>query len=305
MQSQILVPLDGSTLAETVLPHAAVLAHVTGSTLILFRSVHVPVLVGGPSGAGSALALADPLVDAHEAAAHEYLTTVARRLNQPHLAVHTLVNRGDPAPAILAWAMQEPPSRMVAMATHGQSGLSRWTLGSVVETVLHTIPTPLLLIRAQPSISPPASSYRTIVVPLDGSPLAEQALGQVLPLVKATGATLRLVAVAPVSADSAHGGATELAGGTASHQDEAARLTAYLAQVAEQLQATRLAVQTQVRVGHPAEEILRFSDETDADLIAMSTHGRSSLQRFWLGSVALKVVQSAYRPVLLIRAGAH
>jgi nucleotide-binding universal stress UspA family protein len=194
---------------------------------------------------------------------------------------------------------------MVAMATHGRSGLRRWALGSVAETVLHTIPAPLLLIRAQASTSIPPTTYRTIVVPLDGSPLAEQALGQVLPLVKATGATLLLVAVAPPPDDGENAGATELAWVAAAHREETTRLTDYLAQVAARLQPTQLDVQTRLLHGHPAEEILRLSDEVDADLIAMSTHGRSSIQRFWLGSVALKVVQSAYRPVLLIRGGTH
>ena len=174
--------------------------------------------------------------------------------------------------------------------------------------MLHAVATPLLLVRgveSAPAGEPiPARPYRTIVVPLDGSRLAEQVLGQVLPLAQASRATLILVAVAPADRDDGDTrGATELAWVPAAHREATVHLADYLAQTAERVHTTGLAVETRLMHGYPAEGILGLSDEVRADLIAMSTHGRGGIQRFWLGSIAMKVVQSAHRPVLLVRAG--
>jgi nucleotide-binding universal stress UspA family protein len=94
---------------------------------------------------------------------------------------------------------------MIAMATHGRSGLGRWLLGSVAEKVLQAVPRPLLLVRAREFIPaiPIDVSYRRILVPLDGSPFAEQALGQAQAIAAATGATLMLVTVVPMLDDAA------------------------------------------------------------------------------------------------------
>src|SRR5690349_16881803 len=117
MQPQILVPLDGSALAETVLPYAGVLARATGSTLTLLQVITPPSLRYSVLGAALRVVLTPELVDAEEAEARTYLSGVAARLEAARLVVRTALVEGDPATTIVGWAAQDPPSRMVAMAT--------------------------------------------------------------------------------------------------------------------------------------------------------------------------------------------
>lgn len=306
MQRQIVVPLDGSALAETILPHAVRLAHATHSTLTLLRVVPLRVLADPLAGALPAPANTIDTWDADLAAAHDYLVSVIERLQEEDLTIQIVGVEGEPAQAIVAYAQEHATGLLLAMATHGRSGLGRWVFGSVAERVLHASPVPLLLARPPVGTSVTvalAAPYRYILVPLDGSALAEQALPTVQSLAAAMDATLLLTAVVPSRDDRA----AALAGVvppplSSAQQAEQARLGQYLKTVAARLAAGGLRVETQVRYGHPAEAILRDSAYTDADLIVMATHGRSGLQRLWLGSVALKVVQGAHCPVLLVRA---
>lgn len=162
----------------------------------------------------TALALDEEPWETASVDAHAYLTGVANRLADSGLVVSTEVLEGDPATAIGDYAAARPGDVLIAMATHGRSGLGRWLLGSVAERVLHMAPAPLLLVRPPSSPTPhplgegrlPAAGslpYTHRLVPLDGSPLAEQALDQAATLARALGATLVLVAVVPTGDDRA------------------------------------------------------------------------------------------------------
>jgi nucleotide-binding universal stress UspA family protein len=309
MQQHILVPLDGSPLAETVLPHALRLAEATHRGLILLRVVPPPVLADPLAGAIPTTAGAYDAWEADAVAARNYLAGIVARLAAVEVPVQAEVLEGEPAATIVSYALERPDGLVIAMATHGRSGLGRWVFGSVAERVLHTTPVPLLLTRPAPGSKSGqevlAAPYRNILVPLDGSDLAEQALKPAQQLAAAFDATLLLTAVVPVRDDR---GAAAL--GVArphlspAQHEEKTRLDHYLKSVAAGLLAGGLRVETQVLYGHPAEAILRDSEYGDADLIVMATHGRSGWQQLWLGSVALKVVQGTRRPVLLVRAQA-
>jgi nucleotide-binding universal stress UspA family protein len=309
MQRQILVPLDGSALAETVLPHAVRLAYATHSSLLLLRVVPIPALVDPLSGAIPASSGAYDSWEADSAEARAYLGGVIERLQDEHLTIRTDVIEGDPATAIVAYARARAEGLMLAMATHGRSGLGRWVFGSVAERVLHATPVPLLLVRPPAPGLPVqvelAAPYRQILVPLDGSEVAEQALDPARQLAVALDATLLLAGVVPVRDDraAAAGGVAAPHLSAAQHEDSA-RLDHYLKTTAAGLTTGGLRVETQVLYGHPAEALLRDAEYSDADLLVMATHGRSGLQQLWLGSVALKVVQGTRRPVLLVRAQA-
>jgi Ala-tRNA(Pro) deacylase len=152
--------------------------------------------------------------------------------------------------------------------------------------------------------------FRRIVVPLDGSPLGETILLHIYRLAADTSLEVVLLAVARLPP------ATQMAGqlrDTAMTQGEP---RAYLDQImaeeeherrryveekARQLAASGVAVQTRVRVGDPAPEIVRCAEEENADAIAMSTHGRTGLDRLLHGSVAEAVLRTARVPVLLYR----
>jgi nucleotide-binding universal stress UspA family protein len=169
------------------------------------------------------------------------------------------------------------------MTTHGYGGALRWAFGSVAAKVLHATPTPLLIVRSNGGEHPSVTevTYRTICVPLDGSPLAEQALATAQPIAARIGATLLLVCVVT--------------------GDDIAEARKYLEGVAQRLRADRFNVQTHVVEGIPADQIIYVAQTEHADLIVMATHGRTGLRHLWLGSVATRVVHSAELPVLLVR----
>lgn len=310
-QPEILVPLDGSDLGEAVLPHAATLALLTSSKLGLVRVVEPrKVLIAGFGAGAPPPDLEDELLDIEVAQARDYLAAVAGRLRGEGVEVGTNVLEGDPADSIVWYASHNSEVKLIAMASHGRSGLGRLMLGSVAEKVLHLAPAPLLLF-VRPRIVPPgaevrpALTYHTIVVPLDGSLFAEQSLVHARVLAVATGATLLLVAAVPHIDD------LDLPVYTANPslriaawQAESEGMYSYLDHTARELkvESPQLEIRTQVGHGSPAEVILNASEHAHADLVVMTTHGRSGLQRLWLGSVAMKVVQGATIPVLLVRA---
>ena len=325
-RNRLLVPLDGSGLAEMALPHAIRLAQATSSELTLLQVVP-PFVLYDPMGVG---VVPSPATwDAWEeepARAREYLRGLADALGKQGVSADTIVLEGDPAGTIVEYTKQHPEVQMIAMATHGRTGIRRWIMGSVAEKVLHSSPVPLLLVRAfekdisvaegpvstAASEGPPArgasvrekAMYRTIMVPLDGSRFAEQALEEAQVLAARFDATLLLVSVVPPFDH------LENTGETAAfplwldnaEDEQAANMVRYLSGVTERLRNKGLKVQPEVVAGNPAEEILHKSEAGRADLIVMASHGRSGLQRLWLGSVAMKVVHAARVPVLLLRA---
>jgi nucleotide-binding universal stress UspA family protein len=140
--------------------------------------------------------------------------------------------------------------------------------------------------------------YGKILVPLDGSALAEQILPELEKLTMSANATIHLVRVAF---------AYTIPGADPTEPEVAVVREAegYLAAIAERLGQKGLQVETHVRYGHDADEILEHCDQYDIDLIAMSTHGRTGVKRWMLGSVAEKVVRHATKPILLLRSKAE
>jgi nucleotide-binding universal stress UspA family protein len=306
MEQQILVSLDGSALAETVLPHAEALARANGYALLLLHVVT-------PSETSQtqvwiAAAPADLRREWEESRLtqiHAYLAALATRLQTADLRVRTeVLPNHDPAAAIVERAKRDPAVALIAIATHGRSGLSRWVLGSVAAKVLHAATKPLLLWRAREASQAgfPNRPYRTILIPLDGSCFAEHALEPAQTIASGSGSALLLLAVVPAIDDIALAEVGVIpywmeaaCDAEREHHDQ------YLKQVADRLAAGGQRVQTRLVTGPPAEAILHAADVEQADLIVMTTHGRSGLSRLWLGSVATKVAQGAQVPVLLVR----
>lgn len=144
MYAKLLVPLDGSELAEAALPHAEQVAHHFSAEIILLRVVVSPYAVVAPD-----LVLATPGLNMAELAAHaqRYLDQVADRLRDRGLNVRTVVTEGPVAEVIIEHA-EALGTDLIVMSTHGRGGISRWVYGSVAERVLQGAPCPVLLIRA-------------------------------------------------------------------------------------------------------------------------------------------------------------
>lgn len=305
MERQILVPLDGSALSETVLPHAVAMARTTSSALALLRVVPKLGTIERRAWPGST-AVAQPRGTEHEfQLARTYLREIAGHLRGDGFEVSTHILEGNPAAEIIDYSRNDATVTMVAMATHGRSGISRWVFGSVAEKVLHAATKPLLLVHA-PADAPrvlPRVEYHTILVPLDGSTFAEQALGLAEEMAQDTQARLLLVSVVPHSDDPdvAEAGMVPL-WVAEQHQGAVYDVQHALVDDVQKLATRGLNVSMKIAAGKPAEEILKVASHEQADLIVMATHGRGGLARLWMGSVASKVVQSTTQAVLLLRA---
>jgi nucleotide-binding universal stress UspA family protein len=301
VNQHILVPLDGSARAEAVLPHAERFARLSGSALTL---LHVATELERSQTLFWVATAPAELRQQWERAAltetHSYLAALAGRLQASGLSVRTEVLAAeDAAEAIVAVARADPELLLVAMATHGRGGLGRWVVGSVAAQVVRAAPKPMLLVRAcEHAAPPPMTPYRTIVIPLDGSELAEQAVAEALRLPGVAEATLVLVGAAPGQLDSARY-AAEPAG---PHMPDATDpFERYLQRVAQRLEAEGFTARARLVFGTPADAILRAGSEELADLIVMASHGRNGVSRLVLGSVAEEIVRHADLPVVLVR----
>jgi nucleotide-binding universal stress UspA family protein len=300
MYRRILVPLDGSTLAENVVPYARLLGRALKASIELLR-VTEPV----PPEVGDILKGKYP----HEIAgglqhqARQYLDKLTPSTSRGGIKVTCRVEEGSPAEVIVN-AAEAQPATLVAMSTHGRSGVTRWVLGSVTDKVLHATTNPLLIIRPQEgTVVVREPTVENIIAPLDGSAIAEQALPHVIALAKALGAKVTLVRVVPTTAY--YMGMMDYPSTVYQELLDAEEETAgkYLGEVAARLRGEGVAVAAEkLGRGDPAGAVLDLAGGTSNPLVAMTTHGRSGVGRFVLGSVADRVVRHAGTPVLVIRA---
>src|SRR5262245_35878531 len=300
---KILVPLDGSSLAEEAIDTAIVLAAGGPFTLSLLMATEA-----------HGLPVADP-IDAQVRVvreAEEYLASGRARLARHGITdVAASAGYGQAAPAILEGARLKNAD-LIVMSSHGRSGLGRLILGSVAESVLRGTRVPLCIVHGPRTASTelPAwqsqganrrwTTYRRVLVALDGSPAAETILPFVLGFAGPLGLQATLLRVnVPVRPTIVEGTALSMLEDPETDQIDAEE---YLAPLAVDLRRHGLRVRSQVRRGPAAEEILKAASESKVDLIAMTTHGRSGLERLILGSVAESVLRTTALPVLLMRA---
>jgi nucleotide-binding universal stress UspA family protein len=199
------------------------------------------------------------------------------------------------------------------MSTHGRSGLSRWFLGSVTDKVLHTATNPLLVIRSEEeSYSPTEVKLDTIIVPLDQSEISRQVLPHVGALCGSNRFKVILVEVTPSEGEYHRymysrplDASVTIYTGPYEEFSKAAEAAAmeHLHGVKEELRGQGISrVEERLLHGNPASAIVDFARETPHNLVAMTTHGRSGVGRWALGSVTDKVVRQSGNPVLVVRA---
>jgi nucleotide-binding universal stress UspA family protein len=299
MYRKILVPLDGSPVAEQVLPYARSLAKALALPVELLHAVEPETVA----------LYSDPkhgrYVDVVEADLKQKGLQYLRNLEGsfPKTSKITCAAEiGKPADVIVARATAQPGT-LIAMATHGRSGVQRWLLGSVAEKVLHMATNHLLLVRAANETKTDEASLKTVVVPLDGSPVAEQVLHYVCDIAKKMDLEVLLLRVyaIPIMAYSTEDYYTpnldELLGEA---KDEARR---YLEQKVAELKGEGLRRVSSIFLeGESAQQIIDFARKTPDNFVAMCTHGRSGIGRLVLGSVTNRVVRHSGDPVLVVRA---
>lgn len=292
MFKKILVPLDGSETAEAILPFAQEVAKTCDAELILVTAVQ-------QVGVWDA-ALTLQVMEKEEETAIQYLTDIVARLGGK---TRSLVVPGDAAEAILSTADKENAD-LLAISTHGRSGIRRFLFGSVATKLLEAAEVPVLFLRPKEGEDKgaPGPVVRKILVPLDGSDVALSIMPTVEQFAKTMGATLVLYhAVAPVVAYPGFEAAAipDLNTITDELQKQASEI---LSRVAAKAKANGVEATTLITLDSAVDGVLRAGDDVKADLIAIGTHGRGGLGRMVLGSVADGVVRrSADIPCLVIR----
>jgi nucleotide-binding universal stress UspA family protein len=296
MYSSILVSLDGSSFAEAALPWALSFSRRADADLHL-ATVHEPV----PSFS----------YDEWESAAwewsEEYLAKVRDRVTP--LAGGTVdawVGSGRVVDCLLRRA-EDVKADLVVMATHGRGAFTRAWLGSVTDGLLRHTNLPVLVVRppekSHPDLEEERPEPRCIVVPLDGSKLAESELDHARKLAELFGSCLNLVRVVAYPVEIASPYLPHTVQMNQHLVDEAKEAAEdYLASRAEPLREAGLEVHTHVLVdAQPGHAIAEVAESTEADLVIMSTHGRKGIQRALLGSTTDKVIRSVKVPVLVRR----
>jgi nucleotide-binding universal stress UspA family protein len=295
MLKSILVPLDGTPLAEAALPYAKALATRTGAKLTLVRAAHYAGLLG------------DVAVDQYRAVerAEEYLATLVEQLTSQGYAAQAGVTFGGSA---ADWIVEETDIRhadLVIMATHDRVGPDRLLHGSVAEAVVHKSAIPVMLVRsgeATPLAERLVSTQPAVVVPLDGSELAEAALPYAAEIARSLGGRVVFVGAVPAPGQLIAGiGGAIVTYSDSEIEDLQASAQTYLEGCAQTIDASGK-VEIEVRFGDAARQIAEVAREYSAAMVVMATHGRTGVVRSILGSVAGGVVHQSEIPVVLVRA---
>jgi nucleotide-binding universal stress UspA family protein len=298
MYTRILIPLDGSEAAEAVLPYAGALAAGFKSAIELLSVVDIGAMAAHL--AADRARYLDTLIATAEKNSADYLAKLAKTFS--HSITECRVVRGKPEGAILETASRDRDT-LIAMATHGRSGAARWLLGSVAEKVLRGTTNPLFLVRAgiDPKL-PLQPIINSIVVPLDGSPLAEQMLPIVSSWAQALDVEVTLVRAFEFPAAAYYGSEDFLPDYDAMREEARKEAADYLRQKADSLISEGVrTVSILTMEGPAADQIISFARTAPRAVIAMSTHGRSGVRRWILGSVTEKVVRHGNDPVLVVR----
>ncbi|MBI2957560.1 MAG: universal stress protein [Chloroflexi bacterium] len=292
MFERLLVALDGSEQSETTLPYVEEMAGRLGSEVVLLRVCE-----------------SERRCPADEARTYlEQQAKIVRRLSvergapvsRREVSVRTEVRMGKPADNIIDFAAQTGIG-LIVMAAHGRSGVTRWAVGSVADKVLRATNLPMAL------ISGPAPAGRELfsraLLPLDGSHVGEAALPYAEELAAKMGTELVLLQVLEfkyVAYGAEVGGYVPYPQEWLNAAEQSART--YLAGIDARLRARGLKVSWRVESGSAPDTIVQVAEKAKADFIAMSTHGRSGMGRWVMGSVADHVVHNGKMPVILVRA---
>lgn len=337
MFQKVLVPLDGTEMADSIVPYVSQIAGGLKSRVLLLSvvdpeelefftrlevmrvkqslggfvpgvAVSQPVIKPQSVRAGEAVSAQD-IADLYARRAFErlegtlkrHLESIAAHLAAQDVQATILTSFGEVSGEIVGVAEREACD-LIAMSTHGRNLLGRGMLGSVTDKVVHLTRVPVLTIRPEE-----AQSYRqgglrlsTVVVPLDGSLLAETALPYARELARRLSLRLVLARVVDIGVFATRLDEYDYISTIPLDEQLVSLSEAYLKGVVEKLAPAGLDVKWVVLRGDPAQQIVKLAQETPGTLVVMSTHGRSGIRKLVVGSVAEKVVRSSAAPVLIV-----
>ena len=296
---RILVPLDGSLVAEQAIPYALAIGGPHAEIILLaVLTQTVPTFAMPNAGATPG----EDLLRRERRAATQALQDAAARWGAD-VAAHfePAVAIGDPAAEIIRMAKDREVD-FIAVTSHGRGAGGRWTYGAVADRVARAAAVPVLVVRASEAAPVPAATVQRLLVPLDGSALAARALPVAAPLAKRLRVPINLVSVLDPSAMVP---STVAYGATVSddlYQEMATGVQAVLKHMLERttaaLQSDGIQASWQIQDGPVASSIMLAA--RPGDIIVLSSHGRGGITRWLLGSVAEKLLRLASAPVLLV-----
>lgn len=293
----LLVPLDGSAYAEQALPFAQLLAGPDGEIRLITVVAPPDYLMSTVEGAKSAVSLQRWISD--EASGH--LQNVADRLRASGVAsVTTTTVNGDPGLEILA-AATDPAVSMIVMSSAGRGALGRLEFGSVADRVARTATIPVMIVRQADEHPPEPAKIGRVVVPLDGSERAMRALPVASALAKRLSVPVLLMTASdPGGLMYAYGAPMSVTGYEVIEEAIRHEMESRIEGPARELEREGLDVSTTIETGPPAIALSRLCDKND--IIVMTSHGRSGITRWLIGSVAEQLVRKAPVPVVLVPA---
>jgi nucleotide-binding universal stress UspA family protein len=291
----MLIPLDGSPLAEHSLAYLPALSRLGDVEVHLLSVLDTTEEIHDLSSSD--------VVERERNVLTAYLHEIAAGIELLHgIKPHTETGVGVPGEVIQKRIDELAPDLLV-ISTHGRSGVSRWRRGSVAARLLHGSTCPVLLVGPHAAEhgdwreGQAVEAFGSILVPLDGSDLAEHALSTAAAIAQEFGSDIHLVRCVrhPVPGDpaTAHGTA-EIA-----HRLQQGA-TSYLAKIAGRLHGGG-EVLTAVRMGQPDVELEEYITAQKIDLVVMTSHGRSGIVRAAMGSVTDRLTGIGRAPVLVVR----
>jgi nucleotide-binding universal stress UspA family protein len=295
---KIVVPLDGSELAEAAMGPAMAVARHQGAEVIITRAPVVETLavpITEPLG-GVGLYWPEDSLEANKEECGSYLDEFAAKVRGQGVPLRTELGQGQPDEAILEVA-EKYDADLIVMSTHGYSGVTRWVMGSITEKVLRAAQVPILVVRGETNIS-------KMLVPLDGSLLSEKAIEPALQIARALDAKVTLLQAVPIkrvdprqveSLESIERGL-----GEAMERSDQTEARLYLEGLVRRFEDLGVEMDVAVTPTPAAENILDFADRQGIQLIGMATHGRSGLRRWIYGSVTEKTLRRGCCSMLIV-----
>ena len=287
MFQKILVPLDGSQTAEKALPFAEHLARRFRSEVTLFTALEEG--------------------DRFEHPFRSYLNEKSKELGAEWVKSNTAIVQDSTANAILKFA-EENDIGLIVMCTHGSSGPGIWAVGSIAAKIMQQSSIPVLLIRAVASGESIADrTFRSILVPLDGSPLAESVMPYIEKLAAAfESRVLPIQVVQPMRTPPVPVASYSAGVALKEHDDDLAEVMMekageYINEKETSLQDKGINATASVLMGKPYETITQYAEANSIGLIAVTTHGCIGSKKIPYGSITSKILESSSQPVLLIR----
>jgi len=303
---RLLVPLDTSELAEIALPYAKELAIKLGAEVIL---MHVKTSADAPDKPDHRAYLSKMAAITEQDIKKSPALPPGEKVKVDSAIIGSPSRLNHPAEEIVDYAEKENIS-LIVIATHGRTGIRRWTLGDTANKVARSSKTPVLLIRASNDV-PESIHLDKIMVPLDGSKQSEAVLSLIENLASKLKAAVSLFNVVeppyhfyPQMEGIGYYGGYGMV--RVPYTDEEVKpmreiSEKYIQSVSEKLMAEGIKTSYEVKVGLAGEEIISAEEEIRPDIVAMSTHGHSGFGRWENGSVADKVLHYGKTPLLLMR----